>query len=799
MLRPLCSSPPCGCWGGCLPKIPFFCFENKILERQIEEACLRQLQRESRETERELEEMKREVRRLKKNQCKLEEKGRRQQEKERKKEERERAQRKKSMERMRLSQMERSELETLRELELRQLSELRALERESRSSDREHHTPARKMDALQQPWTGAGQQGLLPLHSQNVVDLHIEDIHLMMISDAQKPSKLVVLEETMRRNAAKILQLREEEEKLKRELEELKLRMASMIKSREEERLPELGLQRGMKRQIRMEKKLHAMEREKKELKREQEEQWKQAEERLREMEERESIERREEKWREMLKKAEEEWGQIDEVLLQEPVQQRDEVLLQEPVQQIDEVLLQEPLNMKDEQVLQKPVRHSKEDLLQEPVQQREDDLLQEPVQQKEEDLQQPGKQGKEDLKDIREQELKIQKARQEYMARQQQRKREQLRRRYAPGQNWFISEDSAQRRRTGGRQMTNKTSSEEKKEENTDLENKQNHLQNLSWPVSPNGDGLLINVKPLYPCAEPEEVLGAFTPSTADSTKDPTPENNVEEQEINDPEEPSPQPQAFSEPQEDTQIFTDSSKLLTKEEDEAEVGASSRADDIKESVLQTPQNGSMVQCCVQRDRTDKSCPTYRMFQELEGGKKQLLLVARRMKKDNTSSYVITDGESDEDHNVVGRLRFNRQRTQFTLSDSGRNPTKSSGALQEESSTQELLALSYESLFGFMKSQQMTAVIPSPDRNSQRVSFVEGSLLKQIKRKNQGPNLIKLNTKEPVWSSKQKAHVLDFNGRVKKASLKNFQLACPANLIISISVLVVSLSLVLGV
>ncbi|KAL7830138.1 hypothetical protein SRHO_G00312650 [Serrasalmus rhombeus] len=416
MLRPLCNSPPCGCWGGCLPKIPFFCFEDKTLERQIEEDFLRHLQRESRETERELEEMKREVRRLKKNQCKLEEKGRRQQEKERKKEERERAQRKKSMERMRLSQIERWTLCS---------------------------SPGQELDS----------KACFPSIPRMWWTLHIEDIHLMITSDAQKPT----------------------------------------------------------------------------------------------------------------------------------------------------------------------------------------------------------------------------------------------------------------------------------------------------------------------------------------DSTKDPTPENNVEEQEINDPEEPSPQPQAFSEPQEDTQIFTDSSKLLTKEEDEAEVGASSQADDIKESVLQTPQKGSMVQCCVQRDRTDKSGPTYRMFQELEDGKKQLLLVARRMKKNNTSSYVITDGESDEDHNVVGRLSFNRQRTQFTLSDSGRNPTKSSGALQEESSTQELLALSYESLFGFMKSQQMTAVIPSPDRNSQRVSFVEGSLLKQLKRKNQGPNLIKLNTKEPVWSSKQKAHVLDFNGRVKKASLKNFQLACPAN------------------
>ncbi|KAL7830141.1 hypothetical protein SRHO_G00312680 [Serrasalmus rhombeus] len=251
MLRPLCNSPPCGCWGGCLPKIPFFCFENKILERQIEEDFLRHLQRESRETERELEEMKREVRRLKKNQCKLEEKGRRQQEKERKKEERERAQRKKSMERMRLSQIERSELETLRELELRQLSELRALEREGQEFRQgASHTcekDGRSAAALDRSWTARPASPPFP----DVVDLHIEDIHLMITSDAQKPSKLVVLEETMRRNAAKILQLKEEEEELKRELEELKLRMASMIKSREEDRLPELGLQRGMKRQIR--------------------------------------------------------------------------------------------------------------------------------------------------------------------------------------------------------------------------------------------------------------------------------------------------------------------------------------------------------------------------------------------------------------------------------------------------------------------------------------------------------------------------------------------------------------------
>ncbi|XP_036421503.1 protein king tubby 2-like [Colossoma macropomum] len=75
----------------------------------------------------------------------------------------------------------------------------------------------------------------------------------------------------------------------------------------------------------------------------------------------------------------------------------------------------------------------------------------------------------------------------------------------------------------------------------------------------------------------------------------------------------------------------------------------------------------------------------------------------------------------------------------------------------------------------------MSAVIPSMDGNSQRVSFGEGSLLKEMKSNNQGPNLIKLETKEPTWSKEKEAYVMDFNGRVKKGSVKNFQLACPAS------------------
>ncbi|KAL6457574.1 hypothetical protein MHYP_G00345370 [Metynnis hypsauchen] len=487
------------------------------------------------------------------------------------------------------------------------------------------------MDAPQQPWTGAGQKGLLPFHSQEDMDLRFEDIQLMMgTGNIHKQRKITSLEETVRRNAVKILQLKEQEDELERELEELKRSMGSMEKNRELESLPELELQQGMERQMKrqrwMEKELQEreasikmkemkqkeqelkkqrmkqqkeMEREleqrKKEMERELEQRKKEMEreleDRKKEME-RELEERKNENEREMFQKKRSEkekrlndvarrlegrtkdstvGGKVEAITRKTKIERKKEAKKEKhshiqlvcevdkgrEITKVDEMneqkkewrgrkerreteekkpresLEQEPVKQKDKVLLQEPVKQKDEVLLQEPVQQREKDLLQEPVQQRE-DLQQLEKQGKGDLKDGR--------------------KRERLRRMFAPVQNWFRSENGAQRRGFGGRRKANKISIEEKKE-NPDLKNKQNNLHSLSWPVSPNREGLLISVKPLHPGAEPKEEIGAFTPSTADSTKNSTPQNNVEEQEINGaPEEPSPQPQAFSEPQEEKQ-----------------------------------------------------------------------------------------------------------------------------------------------------------------------------------------------------------------------------------------------------
>ncbi|KAL7848560.1 hypothetical protein SRHO_G00201830 [Serrasalmus rhombeus] len=125
-----------------------------------------------------------------------------------------------------------------------------------------------------------------------------------------------------------------------------------------------------------------------------------------------------------------------------------------------------------------------------------------------------------------------------------------------------------------GGRRR-NKCLKEGEQQENTDLENEQNKLQQSSWPVSPNGGGLLISVKPLSSCPEPvEEAKG--TPSPADHSIHYTAEDGVEEQES------STDPGELGHK---TQSLTDSS----------EDKLSTTVETTKELVLRSPSPGTTV------------------------------------------------------------------------------------------------------------------------------------------------------------------------------------------------------------
>ncbi|KAG1932578.1 tubby protein [Pimephales promelas] len=133
--------------------------------------------------------------------------------------------------------------------------------------------------------------------------------------------------------------------------------------------------------------------------------------------------------------------------------------------------------------------------------------------------------------------------------------------------------------------------------------------------------------------------------------------------------------------------------------------GSSVEVDNLEEFVLRPAPRGVTLKCRISRDKKgmDRGLyPTYFMHLEREDGKKVFLLAGRKRKKSKTSNYLISVDATDlsrEGESFIGKLRSNLMGTKFTVYDNGTNPSKSPGALLEESNTrQELAAICYVSV-----------------------------------------------------------------------------------------------------
>ncbi|KAK9528621.1 hypothetical protein VZT92_012773 [Zoarces viviparus] len=204
--------------------------------------------------------------------------------------------------------------------------------------------------------------------------------------------------------------------------------------------------------------------------------------------------------------------------------------------------------------------------------------------------------------------------------------------------------------------------------------------------------------------------------------------------------------------------------------------------DDLEKFVMEPAPQGVTIKCRVTRDQRgmDKSLyPTY--YLHLDNAKKIFLLAGRKRKKCATSNYLISIDATDLSRggeNFVGKLRSNLMGTKFTVFDNALNPDR---ALPDMSNArQELAGIIYETnVLGMKGPRRMTIIIPGMDKNNQRVPLrprndSEGLLLKHQNRRTE--NVIELHNKTPVWSDETASHVLNFNGRVTQASIKNFQI-----------------------
>ncbi|XP_061108697.1 tubby-related protein 3 isoform X2 [Conger conger] len=215
--------------------------------------------------------------------------------------------------------------------------------------------------------------------------------------------------------------------------------------------------------------------------------------------------------------------------------------------------------------------------------------------------------------------------------------------------------------------------------------------------------------------------------------------------------------------------------------------GTAIEVDNLEEFVLQPAPRGVTIKCRITRDKKgmDRGLyPTYFMHLEKEDGRKIFLLAGRKRKKSKTSNYLMSVDPTDlsrEAESFVGKLRSNLMGTKFTVYDNGSNPSKTPGALLEESSTrQELAAVCYETnVLGFKGPRKMTVIIPGMNMNFERVAVRPASEQDSLLTKWQNhslDNLIELHNKAPVWNDDTQSYVLNFHGRVTQASVKNFQI-----------------------
>jgi len=207
---------------------------------------------------------------------------------------------------------------------------------------------------------------------------------------------------------------------------------------------------------------------------------------------------------------------------------------------------------------------------------------------------------------------------------------------------------------------------------------------------------------------------------------------------------------------------------------------------DLRSFLMRPGPQGAMVQCYIQRRKSGlaRLYPTYEVY--LKDGE-QFLLAARRRKKQKQSNYKVSlDREDLSRHssNFYGKLKSNFMGTEFNMYDSGLNPEKLTPEQRDGSGSQvrqELATVLYkQNVLGSRGPRKMKVIVPNVDEQGNRAvlrpTTLEDTMLERYKAGKESDNVQVLKNKQPKWNDQVGAYVLNFNGRVTRASVKNFQL-----------------------
>lgn len=207
---------------------------------------------------------------------------------------------------------------------------------------------------------------------------------------------------------------------------------------------------------------------------------------------------------------------------------------------------------------------------------------------------------------------------------------------------------------------------------------------------------------------------------------------------------------------------------------------------DLKAFLMRPGPQGAMVQCYIQRRKSGlaRLYPTYEVY--LKDGE-QFLLAARRRKKQKQSNYKVSldrDDLSRNSSNYFGKLKSNFMGTEFQMYDKGINPDKLSRDQRDGSGSQvreELATVLYkQNVLGSRGPRKMKVLVPEIDEHGNRKSLKpvkdDDTMAARYLAGDDSGDFQVLKNKQPKWNDQVGAYVLNFNGRVTRASVKNFQL-----------------------
>ena len=219
-------------------------------------------------------------------------------------------------------------------------------------------------------------------------------------------------------------------------------------------------------------------------------------------------------------------------------------------------------------------------------------------------------------------------------------------------------------------------------------------------------------------------------------------------------------------------------------------------------------------QCYITRNKKGIANRLYPLYECVYEAGEKCIMVGRKKSKNKTSHYVVSsdkDKMDKGDAEMLGKVRSNFVGTEFSVFDHGVSPDKikeggkaggaddgeggggsgdggGSGGAGKKERRAELGSVLYESnILGSRGPRKMTVLVPAvrQTKDGKQQAHVHrpqstdetDSLLHAYKVQGQGEGrVIALVNKTPKWNEQVGAYVLNFNGRVTMASVKNFQL-----------------------